>query len=203
VSTALSASELLNRYGAGKSCDICKSVVALIRADISGCARDGPDKLSRFVLFVNPPGAPDLTVEFTERAVRKVPVSMGIPKIRTSGHLIPGRGVGVLLDDGTQAAGVEFEAELTAKVEPIFRSQLYLNLARPRRVPSCRRQYYGIAWLPTGFDKPVRVTVTSSCRLAATCIGMSMRARDRNAGRSPGRPGRRHALRFAGAVRDE
>ncbi|MET0701945.1 MAG: nitrite reductase large subunit NirB [Mycobacterium sp.] len=45
---------------------------------------DDPDKLSRFVSFVNAPEAPDPTVEFTERAGRKVPVAMGIPRIRST-----------------------------------------------------------------------------------------------------------------------
>jgi nitrite reductase (NADH) large subunit len=44
---------------------------------------DDPDKLSRFVSFVNAPDSPDPTVEFTERGGRKVPVSIGIPKIRS------------------------------------------------------------------------------------------------------------------------
>lgn len=43
---------------------------------------DDPDKLSRFVSFVNAPGAVDSTVEFTEHAGRKIPVSIGMPKIR-------------------------------------------------------------------------------------------------------------------------
>ena len=42
---------------------------------------DDPDKLSRFVSFVNAPGAPDPTVSFTERNGRTVPVpvSIGMP----------------------------------------------------------------------------------------------------------------------------
>ncbi|EFG76765.1 nitrite reductase [NAD(P)H], large subunit [Mycobacterium parascrofulaceum ATCC BAA-614] len=44
---------------------------------------DDPDKLSRFVSFVNAPDAVDSTVEFTEHAGRKIPVSIGMPKIRT------------------------------------------------------------------------------------------------------------------------
>jgi nitrite reductase (NADH) large subunit len=40
---------------------------------------DDPDKLSRFVSFVNAPGAPDPTVEFTEKNGRKVPVLIGTP----------------------------------------------------------------------------------------------------------------------------
>ncbi|KWX69027.1 nitrite reductase large subunit NirB [Mycobacterium sp. NAZ190054] len=51
---------------------------------------DDPDKLSRFVSFVNAPDVPDPTVEFTERSGRKVPVSaaharsatdIGMPKV--------------------------------------------------------------------------------------------------------------------------
>ena len=34
---------------------------------------DDPDKLSRFVSFVNAPDVADPTVEFTERSGRKVP----------------------------------------------------------------------------------------------------------------------------------
>ena len=44
---------------------------------------DDPDKMSRFVSFVNAPEAVDSTVEFTEHAGRKIPVSIGMPKIRT------------------------------------------------------------------------------------------------------------------------
>ena len=43
---------------------------------------DDPDKLSRFVSFVNAPGAPDPTVEFTEKNGRKVPVLIGTPSVR-------------------------------------------------------------------------------------------------------------------------
>jgi len=45
---------------------------------------EDPDKLSRFVSFVNAPGAVDETVSFTERAGRKVPVPIGIPRVRSS-----------------------------------------------------------------------------------------------------------------------
>ncbi|MDT5240962.1 MAG: nitrite reductase large subunit, partial [Mycobacterium sp.] len=41
---------------------------------------DDPDKLSRFVSFVNAPDVADPTVAFTERAGRKVPI--GMPKFR-------------------------------------------------------------------------------------------------------------------------
>jgi nitrite reductase (NADH) large subunit len=41
---------------------------------------DDPDKLSRFVSFVNAPEVADPTVEFTERSGRKVPI--GMPTIR-------------------------------------------------------------------------------------------------------------------------
>jgi nitrite reductase (NADH) large subunit len=43
---------------------------------------DDPDKLSRFVSFVNAPDVPDPTVEFTENGGRKVPVSIGMPTIK-------------------------------------------------------------------------------------------------------------------------
>ncbi|MBO0678414.1 nitrite reductase large subunit [Mycolicibacterium sp. S2-37] len=41
-----------------------------------------PDKLSRFVSFVNAPDVPDPTVTFTENAGRKVPTPIGMPAIR-------------------------------------------------------------------------------------------------------------------------
>ncbi|WP_293001937.1 nitrite reductase large subunit NirB [Mycobacterium sp.] len=44
---------------------------------------DDPEKLARFVSFVNAPGAPDPTVEFTEKNGRKVPVLIGTPTVRT------------------------------------------------------------------------------------------------------------------------
>jgi nitrite reductase (NADH) large subunit len=44
---------------------------------------DDPEKLGRFVSFVNAPGAPDPTVEFTEKNGRKVPVLIGTPTVRT------------------------------------------------------------------------------------------------------------------------
>jgi nitrite reductase (NADH) large subunit len=43
-----------------------------------------PDKLARFVSFVNAPGAPDPTVEFTEKNGRKIPVLIGTPTMRSS-----------------------------------------------------------------------------------------------------------------------
>ncbi|MDX1892315.1 nitrite reductase large subunit NirB [Mycolicibacterium sp. 050158] len=45
---------------------------------------DDPDKLSRFVSFVNAPGEPDPTIEFTEKSGRKVPTVLGIPAIHRS-----------------------------------------------------------------------------------------------------------------------
>jgi nitrite reductase (NADH) large subunit len=42
---------------------------------------DDPDKLARFVSFVNAPGAPDSTVEFTEKNGRKIPVLIGTPTV--------------------------------------------------------------------------------------------------------------------------
>ncbi|OBK20694.1 nitrite reductase large subunit [Mycobacterium asiaticum] len=44
---------------------------------------EDPDKLSRFVSFVNAPDTADPTVTFTERAGRKVPVPIGIPRVRS------------------------------------------------------------------------------------------------------------------------
>jgi nitrite reductase (NADH) large subunit len=43
---------------------------------------DDPDKLARFVSFVNAPDAPDPTVEFTKKDGRKVPVLIGTPMVR-------------------------------------------------------------------------------------------------------------------------
>ena len=43
---------------------------------------DDPEKLSRFVSFVNAPDVADPTIEFTERIGRKVPI--GMPTIRTA-----------------------------------------------------------------------------------------------------------------------
>ena len=45
---------------------------------------EDPDKLSRFVSFVNAPDTVDETVTFTERSGRKVPVPIGIPRVRNS-----------------------------------------------------------------------------------------------------------------------
>ena len=47
---------------------------------------EDPDKLSRFVSFVNAPGAPDPTVEFTERNGRKVPTPIGMPRVPATGE---------------------------------------------------------------------------------------------------------------------
>ncbi|GLB84946.1 nitrite reductase large subunit NirB [Mycobacterium kiyosense] len=55
--------------------------VADYRCEWKGVLED-PDKLSRFVSFVNAPDAVDDTVQFTERAGRKVPVPLGLPRIR-------------------------------------------------------------------------------------------------------------------------
>jgi nitrite reductase (NADH) large subunit len=45
---------------------------------------DDPDKLSRFVSFVNAPDTADPTIEFEERSGRKVPstTGLGMPTIR-------------------------------------------------------------------------------------------------------------------------
>ncbi|PRC61420.1 hypothetical protein C6A85_09075, partial [Mycobacterium sp. ITM-2017-0098] len=44
---------------------------------------EDPDKLSRFVSFVNAPDVPDPTITFTENSGRKVPapVPIGMPKV--------------------------------------------------------------------------------------------------------------------------
>ena len=42
---------------------------------------EDPDKLSRFVSFVNAPDAVDPTIGFTERSGRKVPTELGVPAI--------------------------------------------------------------------------------------------------------------------------
>jgi nitrite reductase (NADH) large subunit len=42
---------------------------------------EDPDKLSRFVSFVNAPDVADPTVEFTKRSGRKVPTIIGMPKV--------------------------------------------------------------------------------------------------------------------------
>lgn len=56
--------------------------VANYKCEWKGVLED-PDKLSRFVSFVNAPDEIDSTVAFTERAGRKVPVPIGIPRIRS------------------------------------------------------------------------------------------------------------------------
>ncbi|OBK21033.1 nitrite reductase large subunit [Mycobacterium asiaticum] len=56
--------------------------VANYQCEWKGVLED-PDKLSRFVSFVNAPDAVDPTVTFTERAGRKVPVPIGIPRFRS------------------------------------------------------------------------------------------------------------------------
>lgn len=45
---------------------------------------DDPEKLSRFVSFVNAPDVDDPTITFTERGGRKVPgaTDIGMPKVR-------------------------------------------------------------------------------------------------------------------------
>ncbi|WP_082958216.1 nitrite reductase large subunit NirB [Mycobacterium alsense] len=55
--------------------------VANYKCEWKGVLED-PDKLSRFVSFVNAPDAVDSTVTFTERAGRKVPVPIGMPRFR-------------------------------------------------------------------------------------------------------------------------
>ncbi|WP_421842730.1 nitrite reductase large subunit NirB [Mycobacterium sp.] len=44
---------------------------------------EDPDKMSRFVSFVNAPETVDSTVAFTHRGGRKVPVPIGIPRVRS------------------------------------------------------------------------------------------------------------------------
>jgi nitrite reductase (NADH) large subunit len=60
----------MQRHVAGYSCE-WKAVL------------DDPEKLSRFVSFVNAPDAPDPTVEFTQKNGRKVPVLIGTPSVRS------------------------------------------------------------------------------------------------------------------------
>jgi nitrite reductase (NADH) large subunit len=60
--------EAMDRHAAGYSCE-WKAVL------------DDPDKLARFVSFVNAPGAPDSTVEFTEKNGRKIPMLIGTPTV--------------------------------------------------------------------------------------------------------------------------
>ncbi len=43
---------------------------------------DDPEKLSRFVSFVNAPEEADPTVAFDESGPRKVPVLLGLPTVR-------------------------------------------------------------------------------------------------------------------------
>jgi nitrite reductase (NADH) large subunit len=59
--------EAIERHVAGYACE-WKGVL------------DDPNKLSRFVSFVNAPDVADPTIEFTERSGRKVPI--GMPKVR-------------------------------------------------------------------------------------------------------------------------
>ncbi|WP_425584406.1 nitrite reductase large subunit NirB [Tsukamurella soli] len=58
--------EAMERHVSGYSCE-WKGVL------------EDPDKLARFVSFVNAPGAPDPTVEFTEKNGRKIPLLIGSP----------------------------------------------------------------------------------------------------------------------------
>jgi nitrite reductase (NADH) large subunit len=67
--------EAIERHVAGYACE-WKGVL------------DDPDKLSRFVSFVNAPDSPDPTVEFTERSGRKVPVPIGIPRVRAREEVV-------------------------------------------------------------------------------------------------------------------
>ena len=61
----------IERHASGYSCE-WKAVL------------DDPEKLARFVSFVNAPGAPDPTVEFTEKNGRKIPVLIGTPSFPSS-----------------------------------------------------------------------------------------------------------------------
>lgn len=56
--------------------------VANYECEWKGVLED-PDKLSRFVSFVNAPDEIDSTVTFTEHAGRKIPVSIGMPRVRS------------------------------------------------------------------------------------------------------------------------
>ena len=54
--------------------------VAAYACEWKGVLED-PDKLSRFVSFVNAPMSPDPTVVFDKSGARKVPVMLGTPRI--------------------------------------------------------------------------------------------------------------------------
>ena len=68
------------------SLGICDELEALMAAHVANYRDEwadtinDPERLSRFVSFVNAPDVADPTVAFTERSGRKVP--MGMPKFR-------------------------------------------------------------------------------------------------------------------------
>ncbi len=56
--------------------------VAGYKDEWAGVLED-PEKLARFVSFVNAPDEEDPTVQFDDSGARKVPVLMGMPAVRT------------------------------------------------------------------------------------------------------------------------
>ena len=50
---------------------------------------DDPEKLSRFVSFVNAPDRPDPTVAFDDSGARKVPVLIGMPAVPAAAPAVP------------------------------------------------------------------------------------------------------------------
>jgi nitrite reductase (NADH) large subunit len=50
-----------------------------------------PDKLSRFVSFVNAPAVPDPTITFDDDSGRKIPVLLGMPTSPQQQNLEPAR----------------------------------------------------------------------------------------------------------------
>ena len=66
---------------------ICAALDAAMAAPVAGYADEwrgvleDPDKLSRFVSFVNAPETPDPTIRFSEVRGQRVPVSVGMPGV--------------------------------------------------------------------------------------------------------------------------
>ena len=42
---------------------------------------EDPEKLARFISFVNAPGTPDPTIAFREERGQRVPVLLGVPEV--------------------------------------------------------------------------------------------------------------------------
>jgi nitrite reductase (NADH) large subunit len=70
------------------SLGICADLEAAIEAHVAGYADEwrgvleDPEKLERFVSFVNAPDAPDPTISFVTERGQAVPVALGIPVVR-------------------------------------------------------------------------------------------------------------------------